>query len=107
MTVVYPHGMVSISSLGSFLSLGSSYKKYFPSLPIYLVARHIQYCSKKKRARKQKYIKPQENKYMREEQRKQIRVVIRSKLVVGFGELIPIESGDNNSAEQDTATVIT
>ena len=41
MPVIYPHGMVSVSSLGSFLSISSSSKPYHPSLPLYLLVHHI------------------------------------------------------------------
>ena len=36
---------------------------------------------------------------------KQMRVTVRSKLVVGYWGLVPMESGADNSSEQDTATV--
>ena len=36
MPVVYPRGMVSVSSLSSFLSVGSSSEPYHPSLPLSL-----------------------------------------------------------------------
>ena len=36
---------------------------------------------------------------------KQMRVTFRAKLVVGYWELVPMESGGDNSSEQDTATV--
>ena len=52
-----------------------------------------------------KYIKPQEEKARREQQMKKMRVTVRSKLVVGYSELVPMESGSDNSSEQDTATV--
>ena len=42
---------------------------------------------------------------MHEDQRKQMRVIVREILVVGFGDLIPMESGADNSVEQDTSTV--
>ena len=38
----YPYGMVSISSLGSFSSIGSSSINSNTSPPLSLVARHIQ-----------------------------------------------------------------
>ena len=41
--VLYPRGMISVSSLGSFSSFGSSSKTSNPSLPVSLGARHIQY----------------------------------------------------------------
>ena len=56
---VYYCGMVGVSSLGSFLSIASSSKTSHPSLPLSLGARHIQEYFKKKRGRKQKFIKPQ------------------------------------------------
>ena len=39
------------------------------------------------------------------EQRNQIGVRVRASLVVGYWELIPLESGADNSAEQDTYIV--
>ena len=56
---VYPCGTVSVSSLGSFLSVGSSTKPSHPSLTLSLVVHRIQEYFKKNRVRKQKYIKPQ------------------------------------------------
>ena len=46
---VYPRGTVSVSSLGYFLSVGSSSKPSRPSLPVSVGARHIQEYFKKKR----------------------------------------------------------
>ena len=59
---VYPRGTVSVSSLGYFLSVGSSSKPSHTSLPLSLGARHIQEYFKKKRGRKRKSIKPQQEK---------------------------------------------
>ena len=56
---VYPRGEVSVSSLGSFLSVGSSSKPSHPPLPVYVGARHIKEYFKKKRRRKRKFVKPQ------------------------------------------------
>ena len=50
-------------------------------------------------------MKPQEDKERCEERKKQMMVTVPVKLVVGFGELIPMESGSDNSENQDTATV--
>ena len=53
MPVVCPHGAVSVSSLSSFSSIGSSYKPSFPSLHLYIVERHIgEYFKKNIRERK-------------------------------------------------------
>ena len=41
---------------------------------------------------------------MNEDQRKKMRVKVQSKLVVGYCGLISLESGADNSAEQDTCT---
>ena len=60
MPVVYPRGTVSVSSLGYFLSVVSSYKPSHLYFPLYILVHHIQEYFKKKRGRKQKYIKPQE-----------------------------------------------
>ena len=62
MPVVYPHGTVSVLSLGYFSSVGSSYKPSRTSLPLSIDVHHIEYYLRKKRGRKQKYIKPQEEK---------------------------------------------
>ena len=40
--MVYPRGTVSVSSLGSFLSVGYSSKPSYPFLPVSIGARHIQ-----------------------------------------------------------------
>ena len=62
MTVVYPRGTASVSSLGSFSSVGSSSKPSHPSLPLSFGVNLIQEYFKKKKRRKRKYIKPQEEK---------------------------------------------
>ena len=59
MPVLYPRGTVSISSLGSFSSVVSSYKNSHPSFPLSLGALHIQEYLKKKRRGKRKFIKSQ------------------------------------------------
>ena len=92
MPFVYPHGAMSVSSLGSFSSVGSSSKPSYPSLPISLGAHKIQDYFKRKRGRKRKFIKPQQEKARQEERMKQDQVVVRAKLVVGYWELIPMES---------------
>ena len=69
MPVVYPRGTVIVSTLGSFSSVGSSSKPSHTSLPLSLGARHIQEYPKKKRGRKRKFIKPQQDKAKRNEQR--------------------------------------
>ena len=66
-TFVYHRGTVSVSSLGSFSSVGSSSKPSHPSLPLSLGAHNIQKYSKKKRGRKRKFIKPQQEKARQEE----------------------------------------
>ena len=73
---VYPCGMIIVSSLGSFLYVGSSYKPYHPSLNLYIRVHHIQEYFKKKRGRKKKYIKPQEDNVRRDQQMKKMRVTI-------------------------------
>ena len=52
-TFVYPRGTSSVSSLGYFLSVGSSYKPSHTSLPVSIVERHIQEYFKNKRGRKE------------------------------------------------------
>ena len=87
------------------MSVGSSSKPSHPSLPVSLGAHHIQEYFKKKRGRKIKFIKPQHEKARHEERMKQGELIVRAKLVVGYWGLIPMESGDELSAPQDTATV--
>ena len=66
----YPRGTVSVSSLGYFLSVGSSSKTSHPSLPVSVGARHIHYYFKKKRGRKRKFIKPNKEKARHEDRMK-------------------------------------
>ena len=54
MPVVYPRGTVSVSSLGSFSSVGSSSKTSYPLLPLSLGVNPIQEYFKKKRGRNRK-----------------------------------------------------
>ena len=96
MPVVYPRGTVSVSSLGYFLSVGSSSEPSHPSVPISLAVQHIQEYFKKKRDRKQKYIKQQEKKARREQQMKKMTATVRAKLIVGYWELVPMVSGSDN-----------
>ena len=49
--VVYPCGSVGISSLGSFLSVGSSSKPSHYSFPLSIGVRHIQEYSNKKKVK--------------------------------------------------------
>ena len=100
-----PRGAVSVSSLGYFSSVGSSSKPSHPSLPLYVGVHRTQDDFKKKRGRKRKYINPQEEKARREQQMNKMRVTVRAKLVVGYWELVPMESVSDNSSEQDTDTV--
>ena len=65
--IVYPRGTVSISSIGSFLSVGFSYKTFHPYFNISLGELHIQEYLKNKRGRKRKLIKPQQYKARHEE----------------------------------------
>ena len=74
MPFVCPCGTVSVSSLGYFSSVGSSYKSSHPSLPLSLGVHRIQECFKRKRGGGRKYIKPQEENSRHEEQRKKMRV---------------------------------
>ena len=52
MPVVYPRVMVNVSSLGSFLYVGSSSKPSRPCLPISLIVHRIQDYFRKKRGRR-------------------------------------------------------
>ena len=103
--ILYPRGIVSVSSLGYFSSVGYSYKPSHTSLPVSVGACHIQEYFKKNRGRKSKFIKPQQDKARHEKQMKQGKVIVRAKLVIGYWELIPIELGAEFLAPQDTATV--
>ena len=76
MPLVYPRGTVSVSSLGYFLSVGSSSKYSHPSLPFSLGARHIQNYFREKSGRKLKCIKPQQEKARREERMKRGKVIV-------------------------------
>ena len=87
----YPRGTVSVSSLGSFLSVGSSSKPSHPSILLYLGVHRIQEYFKKKRGRPRKYIKPQEEKARREQQINKMMVTVRAKLFVVYWELFPME----------------
>ena len=89
-TFVYPCGTVSVSSLGYFLSVGSSSKPSHTSLPLSIGAQHIQEYFKKKRGGEQKFIKPQQEKARHEGWIKPNKVIVRAKLVVGYWELIPM-----------------
>ena len=53
----------------------------------------------------EKYIKPQEDKARHEDQSNKIRVTFPAKLLVGYWDLVPMESGADNSSEQGKATV--
>ena len=105
MPVVYLCGAVSVSSLGYFSSVGYSSKPSQPSFPLYLRARHIQDYSKKKSGRKRKFINPQQDKAIHEKLIKRTKVIVRENFVVGYWELIPMESGAELSSPQDIATV--
>ena len=104
MPIIYPRGTVRFSSLGYFSSIFSSSKYSRPSPPLSLGGCHIQWYFKKKKGRKRKLIKPKQEKARHEERRNKMRVTVREKLVVGFGELIPMESGYYDSSYQYTAT---
>ena len=103
--VVYPRGTVSVSSLGYFSSVGSFSKPSHPSLPVSVEARHIQEYFKKERWRKREFINPQQEKAKHEERMKRGKVIVQAKLFVGYWEFIPIYSGAELLAPQDTAKV--
>ena len=73
---VYPRGTVSVSSLGYFSSVGSSYEPSHPSLPLSIGARHVQEYFKKKRGRKRKFVRPQQEKARHEERMKRVKVIV-------------------------------
>ena len=58
MPLVYPRGMVSVSSLGNFSSVRSLSKPSNPSLPISLRVNYIQDYFNNKRRRNRKSINP-------------------------------------------------
>ena len=91
--------------LSYFSSVGSSSKPSHHYLPLSLGARHIQEYIKRKSGRKQRFINQYQEKARREKHRKEMRLTVQAKLVVGFWKLIPMESGYENSEEQDTTTV--
>ena len=62
MKVVYSRGMVIVSPLGYFSSVGSYSKLSCPSLPLYLRARYIQEYLNKKSRSKEKTINPHQGK---------------------------------------------
>ena len=92
--VVYPRGKFSVSSMGSFSSVGSSSKPSHPSLPVSVGAHQIQEYFKKKRRKERKFIKPHQDKARHDERTNQGKVIVQVKLIVGYWELIPMESGD-------------
>ena len=98
--VVYFRGAVSVSLLGYSSYVGSSSESSRPSLPLSLGARHIKDYFKKKRGMKRKKFKPQQEKSRREDWSKQMRVAVCDRMVVGFGGLVHMESGCDNSAEE-------
>ena len=102
--VLYPCGTFSVSSLGSFSSVGSSSKTSHPSLTVFLGARHIQEYFNNKRVRKWEFVIPQQEKASHEERMNQNKVIVREKLVVGYWELILIESGVEFLSLQHIAT---
>ena len=106
MYVFSHHVTVSVLPI-SYILFGCSYPRTFflPCLSLSLKARHIQECFKKKRGRKQKLIKPQQEKSRHEDRRKKISIIVLANLVIGFCALIPLEAGADGSEEQDTATV--
>ena len=73
---IYLCGKSSVSSLSSFLSVGSSYKPSHPSLTLFIRVNHIQGCFNKKRRKNKKYIKRQEDNVRRDQQMKKTRVKI-------------------------------
>ena len=103
--VAYPRGVIIFSSLGSFLSVGYSYKPSYPFPPLYIGARHNHEYSNKRRDRKRKCIKPHQDNASNEEQIKRSEVIVQENLVIGYLELIPIVSGAELSAPHDTTTV--
>ena len=88
------------------MSVGSSSKLSHPSLPVSIVARHIQDYFKKKRGSKQKFIKPQQEKARHEERMNRSKSIVQDNLVVGYWESIPMESGAELLAPQDISTVM-
>ena len=92
-TVVYPCGKVSVSSHGSFLSVGYYSKTFYTSFTLYLGICHIQEYLKKKRGRKRKLIRSQKYKDRHDDRIKLSKVIVQVNLVVGYCELISMESG--------------
>ena len=61
--------------------------------------------SKGRGVEKRKLVKPQQEKARQKEQTKRVKVIVQAKLVVGYWELIPMESWDECLAPYDTSTV--
>ena len=78
MTFVYPSGTVSVSSLDSFSSVGSSSKPSHPSLTLSIQECHIQEYFKNKRGKKRKCIKPHQEKVRHEEWMKRGKVIVQA-----------------------------
>ena len=74
-------------------------------MPVPAGERHIQDYFNNKRGRKRKLINSQQEKARHEERIKQRNLIVQAKLIVGYLELIPKESGGELSATQDTAVV--
>ena len=75
-TVIYPHGTVSVSSLGYFSSVGPSSKPSRPYLTISLGSLQMKDYCKNKKGRKRKLIKPQQEKARQEDQMKRRKVIV-------------------------------
>ena len=84
MPILYSSGTVSVSSFGSFSSVGSYSKTSHLSFTLSLVARHIQEYFKNKRGKKLKSIKPHQDKTRHEERIERSKVIVRAKFVVGY-----------------------
>ena len=93
MPVVYHCGKVSVSPLGSFLSVGYSSKPFNHALPVSIIEIHIQEYFNNNRGRKRKLIKPHQEEANHEDWINQSKVISQAELVVGYWDLIPIESG--------------
>ena len=87
-----------------FLCVGYSSEPSHTLFPFSLGARHIQDCFKKKSGRIF-FIKSQHERARHQEHIKRSKVIVQAKLVVGYLELKPMESGAGFLDLQDAATV--
>ena len=77
MSIVSTCGLVRVFLLGSFTSVGSSFKPSYYSLPIYPGALNIQDLLNNKTERKRRLINPQQDKARHEKWRNKMRATVQ------------------------------